>query len=52
MTTKRIALLLEAISSTMVAVSLALVAVPLGLGVAGAMLIIFGIAAERQTDAQ
>lgn len=38
---------LQAIGSTMVAVSLSLLSVPLGLGFAGVALVAFGIAAER-----
>lgn len=38
---------LQAIGSTMVAVSLSLVSIPLGLGFAGVALVAFGIAAER-----
>lgn len=38
---------IQVIGSTMVAVSLAIVAIPLGIGFAGIALIAFGIAAER-----
>ncbi len=38
---------LQAIGTSIVAVSLSLVSIPLGLGFAGAALVAFGIAAER-----
>ena len=38
---------LQAIGSTMVAVSLSIVNIPLGLGFAGVAMVAFGIAAER-----
>lgn len=44
---KHLATIIEIVGSTMVAVSLALVSIPLGLGFAGLACIIFGIAAER-----
>lgn len=44
---KHLPLMLQAIGTTMVAVSLALVAIPLGIGFAGVALTAFGIAAER-----
>ena len=44
---KHLPAIVQVIGSTMVAVSLALVAIPLGLGFAGVALIAFGIAAER-----
>jgi len=44
---KHLATTLQVIGTSMVAVSLLLVAVPLGLGFAGLATIAFGIAAER-----
>lgn len=38
---------LQAIGSSIVAVSLSLVNIPLGLGFAGVALVVFGVAAER-----
>ncbi|CAB4142585.1 hypothetical protein UFOVP433_21 [uncultured Caudovirales phage] len=38
---------LQAIGTSMVAVSLSIVNIPLGLGFAGAALVVFGVAAER-----
>lgn len=46
---KHLATILQAIGSTMVAVSLSLVSVPLGLGFAGVAIVAFGIAAERSS---
>jgi hypothetical protein len=44
---KHLPTIVQAIGSTMVAVSLAIVAIPLGLAFAGIAFIVFGIAAER-----
>lgn len=44
---KHLPITLQAIGTTMVAVSLLLVSVPLGIGFAGAAITAFGIAAER-----
>lgn len=44
---KHLATITQLIGSTMVSVSLGLVAIPLGLGFAGIAIIAFGIAAER-----
>lgn len=44
---KHLPTIVQVIGSTMVAVSLALVALPAGLGFAGVACIAFGIAAER-----
>lgn len=44
---KHLATITQVIGSTMVSVSLGLVAIPLGLGFAGIAIIAFGIAAER-----
>lgn len=47
-----IALILQVIGTTMVAMSLAIVSIPLGLGFAGAAVILFGVAAERESSAE
>lgn len=39
--------IVQVIGSTMIAVSLAIVAIPLGLAFAGLAFIVFGVAAER-----
>jgi hypothetical protein len=44
---KHLAITLQVIGTSMVAVSLALVAIPLGIGFAGLSILAFGIAAER-----
>ena len=44
---KHLAITLQVIGTSMVAVSLALVAIPLGIGFAGLAVLAFGIAAER-----
>ena len=44
---KHLPTIIQATGSTMVAVSLAIVAIPLGLAFAGIAFIVFGIAAER-----
>ena len=44
---KHLPSILQAIGTSIVAVSLSLVSVPLGLGFAGVALVAFGIAAER-----
>lgn len=44
---KHLATIIQIVGSTMVAVSLAIVAIPLGLAFAGVACIAFGIAAER-----
>ena len=43
---------LQALGSSIVAVSLAIVSIPLGLAFAGIAFIVFGIAAERGQSAQ
>ena len=44
---KHLATTLQVIGTSMVAVSLSIVSIPLGLGFAGAAIVAFGIAAER-----
>jgi mannitol/fructose-specific phosphotransferase system IIA component len=43
---------LQAFGSSIIAVSLAIVSIPLGLAFAGVAFIVFGIAAERDNNAQ
>lgn len=45
--TKHLPTITQAIGTSIVAVSLALVSIPLGVGFAGVAITIFGIAAER-----
>ena len=44
---KHIATILQAAGTTIVAMALSMLSIPLGLGFAGVGLVIFGIAAER-----
>ncbi|CAB5218891.1 hypothetical protein UFOVP227_8 [uncultured Caudovirales phage] len=48
---KHLPTIVQAIGTTLVAMSLTLVAIPLGIAFAGSALVVFGIAAERRPNA-
>ena len=45
---KHLPTIVQGIGTTLVAMSLSIVAIPLGLAFAGAALVVFGVAAERR----